>query len=61
MRVLLTMSYNIVLNAIPTPYEGSIVSVRRMVTENRPVDPGSIQGSLRPTRSISFIKIKHTW
>ena len=27
-----------------------------MVTENRPVDPGSIQGSDRP---ISFIRIKH--
>ena len=28
----------------------------RMVMENRPVDPGSIQGSHRP---ISFIRIKH--
>ena len=28
-----------------------------MVMENRPVDPGSIQGSHRP---ISFIRIKHT-
>ena len=57
MRVLLTMSYNsIVLNIIPTLYEGSIVSVHRMVMENRPVDPGSIQGSHRP---ISFIRIKH--
>ena len=27
-----------------------------MVMENRPVDPGSIQGSHRP---ISFIRIKH--
>ena len=27
-----------------------------MVMENRPVDPGSIQGSYRP---ISFIRIKH--
>ena len=44
---------NIVLNIIPTLYEGSIVSVHRMVMENRPVDPGSIQGSHRP---ISFIK-----
>ena len=32
-----------------------IVSVHRMVMENRPVDPGSIQGSHRP---ISFIRIK---
>ena len=51
------MSYiNIVLNIIPTLYEGYIVSVHRMVVENRPVDPGSIQGSHRP---ISFIRIKH--
>ena len=57
MRVLFTMSYsNIVLNIIPTLYEGYIVSVHRMVTENRPVDPGSIQGSHRP---ISFKRIKH--
>ena len=57
MRVLLTMSYNnIVLNIIPTLYEGYIVSVHRMVMENRPVDPGSIQGS---HRLISFIRIKH--
>ena len=57
MRVLLTMSYNnIVLNVIPTLYEGYIVSVHRMVMENRPVNPGSIQGSHRP---VSFIKIKH--
>ena len=39
-----------------TLYEGYIVSVHRMVMENRPVDPGSIQGSHRP---ISFIRIKH--
>ena len=53
-----TMSYiNIVLNIIPTLYEGHIVSVHRMVMENRPVDPGSIQGSHRP---ISFIRMKHT-
>ena len=32
------------------------VSVHRMVMENRPVDPGSIQGSHRP---ISFTRIKH--
>ena len=57
MRVLLPMSYNnIVLNIIPTIYESYIVSVHRMVMENRPVDPGSIQGSHRP---ISFIRIKH--
>ena len=57
MRVLFTMSYNnIVHNIIPTLYEGYIVSVHRMVMENRPVDPGSIQGSHRP---ISFIRIKN--
>ena len=44
------------LNIIPTLCEGYIVSVHRMVVENRPVDPGSIQGSHRP---ISFIRIKH--
>ena len=43
------------LNIIPTLYEGYMVSVHRMVMENRPVDPGSIQGSHRP---ISFIRIK---
>ena len=43
------------LNIIPTLYEGYIVSVHIMVIENRPVDPGSIQGSHRP---ISFIRIK---
>ena len=37
-------------------YEGYIVSAHRMVMENRPVDPGSIQGSHRP---ISFIRIIH--
>ena len=43
---------------IITPlYEGCVVSVHRMVMENRPVDPGSIQGSHRP---ISFIRIKHS-
>ena len=46
---------NTVLNIIPTLYEGYIVSVHRMVMENRPVDPGSIQGSHRP---ISFIRIR---
>ena len=58
MRILLTMSYNndIVLNIISTLHEGYIVSAHRMVMENRPVDPGSIQGSHRP---ISFIRIKH--
>ena len=55
-RVLFTMSYiHIVLNIIPTLYEGYIVSVHILVMENRPVDPGSIQGSHRP---ISFM-IKH--
>ena len=39
-----------------TFYEGFIVSVQRMVMKNRPVDPGSIQGSHRP---ISFIRIIH--
>ena len=54
---LFTMSYiNIVLNIIHTLYEGYIVSVQRMVIENRSVDPGSIQGSHRP---ISFIRIEH--
>ena len=62
MWVLFTMSYtpsignNIVLNIIPILYEGNIVSVHRMVMENRPVDPGSIQGSHRP---ISFMRIKY--
>ena len=43
------MSYiHVVLNTIPTLYEGYIVSVHRMVMENRPVDPGRIQGSHRP-------------
>ena len=36
--------------------EGYIVSVHRTVLENRPVDPGSMQGSHRP---ISFLRIKH--
>ena len=42
----LHMSYiSIVLNIIPTLYEGYTVSVHRMVVmENRPVDPGSIPG-----------------
>ena len=57
MRVLFTMSYdNIVLQIIPALYEGYIVSVHRMVMENRPVYPGSIQGSHLLT---SFIRIKH--
>ena len=57
MRDMFTMSYTkIVLNIIRTPYEGAVVSVHRMVMENRPVDPGSIQGSHRP---ISFTRIKH--
>ena len=34
--------------------------VHRMVMENRPVDPGSIQGSHRPiSLPISFMRIKH--
>ena len=33
-----------------------IVSVHKMVMENRPVDLGSIQGSLRP---ITFIRMKN--
>ena len=59
MRVLFTMSSNNIvlnINVIPTLYEGYIVSVHRMVTEIRPVDPGSIQGSHRP---ISFMEVKH--
>ena len=40
---------------IPTLYAGYIVSVHRMVTENRPVDPGSIQGSHRP---MSFMRTR---
>ena len=40
---------------ISLPSEGYIVSVHSMVMENRPVDPGNIQGSHRP---ISFIRIK---
>ena len=39
----------IMLAIIPTLYAGYIVSVHRMVMENRPVDPGSISGSHRPT------------
>ena len=58
MRVMLTMLYNnnIVLNTMPTLCEGYTLSVHIIVMENRPVDPGSIQGSHRP---ISFIRIKH--
>ena len=40
------------LLVIPTLYEGDIVSVHRIVMENRPVDPGSIQGSKSPTTYI---------
>ena len=54
------MSYNnIVLNIIPTLYEGSIVSVHRMIMGNRPVDPASIQGSHRPIPFIRRKKLKH--
>ena len=57
-RVLFAMSYIItVLNIIPTLYEGYLASVHRMVIENRPVDPGRIQGSHRPT---SFMRTKYT-
>ena len=57
MRVLFTMPYIIiVLNIIPTLYEGYIAQVHRMVVENRLVDPGSIQGSHRP---ISFMGMKY--
>ena len=46
---------HIMLNIIPTLYEGYIVSVHRMVMENRPVDPGSIQRSHRTIlRSILY-------
>ena len=45
------------LTIVPTLYEGYIVSVHRMVMENRPVDPGSIQACNRP---MSFIRIKHS-
>ena len=48
MRVLLTMSYNIMLNIIPALNAGYTVSVHRRVMGNRPVDPGSIQGGHRP-------------
>ena len=49
------MSYiHIVLNITPTLYEGCYIV--EWVLENRPVDPGSIQGSHRP---ISFM-IKHS-
>ena len=57
MRVLFTMfCKNVVLNIIPTLYEGFMVSVHIMVMESRPIDPGSIQGS---HRRISFIREKH--
>ena len=60
---------NIALNITPTLCEGHIVSVHRVVMENRPVDPGSIQaGSHRPiyilhkdktqnARAIFFVKL----
>ena len=58
MRVMLTMLYNnnIVLNTMPTLCEGYTLSVHIIVMENRPVDPGSIQGSHPP---ISFLRVKH--
>ena len=46
------------LNVIPTLYEGYVVSAHRMVMKNRPLDPGSIQGSHRPT-SFMRINIEH--
>ena len=46
----------IMLTIIPTLYAGYVVSVNRMVMKNRPVDPGSIEGSHRP---ISFTRIKY--
>ena len=53
------MSYiHIVLNIIPTLYEGYIVSVHRMVMKNPPVDPGSIQGSHRPIYILHKDKIE---
>ena len=52
----LTLISCFILRIIPTLCEGYIVSVHRMVMENRPVDPGSIQGSHRP---ISFIRRKY--
>ena len=39
------------------PSAGGTLIQLLMVMENRPVDPGSIQGSHRP---ISFIRNKHT-
>ena len=49
-RVLFTMSYiTIVLHIIPTLYEGYVVSVHRMVMENRPVDPGRQHPGESPT------------
>ena len=49
MRILLTMPCsNVMLNIILTLYAGYIVLARGMLMANRPVDPGSIQGSQRP-------------
>ena len=49
------MSYiNIVLNTIPTLYEGYVVSVHRMDMENRPVDPGSMEGTNFGSSGICF-------
>ena len=41
---------------IPAIYAGHTASVHRMVSEKRPVDPGSIQVS---HRAISFMRIKY--
>ena len=67
MRVLLTMSHNnIALNIIPTLYEGYIVSVHRMVMENR--GGGAFAGSgPRVSRGASrrqfpaSVEIQHGW
>ena len=47
-------SMNIVLNIIPTIDEGyTVASVHRMaIMQNRPVSPGSIQGSHRPIGTL---------
>ena len=47
---------NIMFVIIPAIYAGHTASVHRMVSEKRPVDPGSIQVS---HRAISFMRIKY--
>ena len=44
---------------VPTLYEGYIVSVHRMVMENRHVDPGSIQGSHRPISKLKNVTCEY--